>query len=307
MSVVVVGGPTAAGKSALALRIAERIGGEIVGADSRQLYRGLPIASAAPTSTERARVPHHLYESVDPAGPALSVATFVQLADDVVDDIAARGKVAVVVGGTGLYLRALRLGIDDALPTDPALKRTLEEDLAREGLPTLLARLRAVDVDAADGIDRQNPVRVLRALEIALLGGNAGGRSIDALLARAPRPRFAAARWLLVDADALSDRIDERARAMFAAGVVDEAAALAGTLPLDHPLLRTIGVHEGLQVALGVSDVESATDATAIRTRQYARRQRTWFKKEPWWTRVAGGANDVTLDAALAAISGAAR
>jgi tRNA dimethylallyltransferase len=296
--IIVIGGPTAAGKSALALALAERIDGEIVGADSRQLYRGMPIASAAPTSTERARVAHHLYESVDPAGPALSAATFLQIADDVVDEIQQRGKVAVVVGGTGLYLRALRLGIDEALPTDPALKLTLENDLAREGLSTLVARLRAVDVDAADSIDRNNPVRVLRALEIALLGGNAGGRSIDALLARAPRDRFAAARFLLVDHEDLSERIEERTRSMFKAGVVDEASALSGVLPLDHALLRTIGVHEALLVALGVSSVENAIDLAATRTRQYAKRQRTWFKKEPWWQRVR--ADDV--DGAVAVL-----
>ncbi|MDP2340047.1 MAG: tRNA (adenosine(37)-N6)-dimethylallyltransferase MiaA [Deltaproteobacteria bacterium] len=295
-----IGGPTAAGKSALALALAERIGGEIVGADSRQLYRGMPIASAAPTSEERARVPHHLYESVD-LNVTLSAATFLKLADDVVDDIQRRGKVAVVVGGTGLYLRALRLGIDEALPTDPALKQTLEDDLAREGLATLVARLRAVDVDAADSIDRNNPVRVVRALEIALLGGNAGGRSIDALLARPPRDRYAQARFLLVDHAELIERIEERTRAMFAAGVVDEASALSGILPLDHALLRTIGIHEALLVALGVSNVENAIDLAATRTRQYAKRQRTWFKKEPWWKRVK--ADDV--DGAIALIGAA--
>ncbi len=295
--IVVIGGPTAAGKSALALALAERLDGEIVGADSRQLYCGLPIASAGPTTSDRARAPHHLYGSVSPLAEvaALSAASFLQLADDVINDIQARGKVAVVVGGSGLYLRALRLGLDEALPTDPELKRTLEQDLAREGLSTLVARLRAVDVDAADGIDRNNPVRVVRALEIALLGGNAGGRCIEALLLRPPRPACANARFLLVDDARLLERIDARTRAMYAGGIVDEAVALSEILPLGHALLRTIGVHEALEVALGLSSVENAIDATATRTRQYAKRQRTWFKKEPWWTRV----NAADVDGAL--------
>ena len=302
--IVLIGGPTAAGKSALALAVAERLGGEIVGADSRQLYKGLPIASAGPTKADLARVPHHLYESVDPAGEqggTLSAATFLKLADDVVDDIVQRGRVAVVVGGTGLYLRALRLGLDEALPTDAVLKKTLEADLARDGLAALVQRLRGLDVDAADAIDRHNPVRVLRTLEIVLLGGNAGQRSIEAMLARPPRDRFADARYLLVDADGLSERIDARARAMFQGGIVDEATALSGVLPLEHPLLQTIGVHEALLVALGLSGVEAAIETAATRTRQYARRQRTWFKKEPWWTRVRG--DDV--DGAIAVINGA--
>lgn len=300
--IVVMGGPTAAGKSALALAVAERINGEIIGADSRQLYRGLPIAAAAPTRDQRACVPHHLYETIDPTlpqQPALSAALFLSLADDVISEVEGRGKVAIVVGGTGLYLRALRLGLDPALPSDTSLKQTLLGDLAADGLAAMVARLRAVDVVAAESIDRHNPVRVVRALEIALLGGNAGGRSIEAMLAKAPRPSLQQARFLLVDADGLAERIDARTRAMFHNGIVDEASALAGALPLEHALLHTIGIQEALEVALGVSNVDNAVEATATRTRQYARRQRTWFHKEPWWTRVSAA----DVDGACAAIA----
>ena len=281
--IVVMGGPTAAGKSALALAVAERINGEIIGADSRQLYRGLPIAAAAPTRDQRACVPHHLYETIDPTlpqQPALSAALFLSLADDVISEVEGRGKVAIVVGGTGLYLRALG-------------------DRAADGLAAMVARLRAVDVVAAESIDRHNPVRVVRALEIALLGGNAGGRSIEAMLAKAPRPSLQQARFLLVDADGLAERIDARTRAMFHNGIVDEASALAGALPLEHALLHTIGIQEALEVALGVSNIDNAVEATATRTPQYARRQRTWFHKEPWWTRVSAA----DVDGACAAIA----
>ena len=288
--IVVMGGPTAAGKSALALAVAERINGEIIGADSRQLYRGLPIAAAAPTRDQRACVPHHLYETIDPTlpqQPALSAALFLSLADDVISEVEGRGKVAIVVGGTGLYLRALRLGLDPALPSDTGLKQTLLGDLAADGLAAMVARLRAVDVVAAESIDRHNPVRVVRALEIALLG-SAGSR-----------PSLQQARFLLVDADGLAERIDARTRAMFHNGIVDEASALAGALPLEHALLHTIGIQEALEVALGVSNIDNAVEATATRTRQYARRQRTWFHKEPWWTRVSAA----DVDGACAAIA----
>jgi tRNA dimethylallyltransferase len=293
---IVIGGPTASGKSALALAVADRVGGEIVCADSRQVYAGLPIASAGPTAAERARVPHHLYESVDPASTTFTAAAFVAACDAVVGDIRARGKVPVIVGGTGLYLRAWRLGLDESLPTDVAVRAQLEADLKAHGLSPLIVRLREADPTALARIDTQNPVRVVRALEIALLGGDAGGRDIDALLQRAPRPIVGDARFIVVDHPALQPRIEARVRAMFAGGVVDEAAALAARLPEGHALLETLGVAEALQVSLGSETVEAAIATTSLRTWQYARRQRRWFKKEPWWTAVdasADGAVDV--------------
>jgi tRNA dimethylallyltransferase len=249
---IVVGGPTASGKSALALALARRLGGELVGADSRQLYAGLPIASACPDDAERAEAPHHLYEAVDPT-VTLSAGRFVALADAALDAIAARGRTAIVVGGTGLYLRALRLGLDDALPSDAALRSELDDTLRTDGLDALVARLRDVDGEAAEAIDLRNPVRVVRALELALLGA-VGRRDIETQLARPPRASVAAARWLLVDIDpaALARRIDERAQRMFATGaIVDEALGLAARLPAGHPLLQTIGVAEALAVGRG--------------------------------------------------------
>ncbi len=286
--IIVVGGPTASGKSAVALALAEKLtGAEIVGADSRQLYAGVPIASAGPSAAGRARVPHHLYGSVDPATSTLTAASFLTAADAAIDDIVGRGKTAIVVGGTGLYLRTLRTGLDDDLPRDPAVKAGLEADLAKHGLKALVERLRERDADAADAVDVKNPVRVLRALEIALLGGDAGGRSMELLLARPPRARLGEVRFFAVERDDLADRIERRARAMFmGSDVVDEAAALAKALPPDHPLLETIGVKEALEVWQGKSLVDVAITRTAARTRQYARRQRTWFRKEPWWTRL---------------------
>ncbi|MCC7072374.1 MAG: hypothetical protein IT383_13680 [Deltaproteobacteria bacterium] len=231
--IVVIGGPTGAGKSAHALRLALELGGEIVCADSRQLYAGLPIASAGPTSDERTRAPHHGYGTVDPLDPPMSAGRFVEIADALVTEIHARGRVAVLVGGTGLYLRAWRFGLD--APRQP-------------GEPP---------------------------------------RDMAAFLTRAPRACAANARSLLVDAtlDELEPRLRARAARMFDEGLVDEALALRARLPADHPLLHTIGTEEALALADGTLDRVAAIARTVLRTRQYARRQRTWFKKEPWWER----------------------
>ncbi len=230
---LVIAGPTASGKSALALALAERVGGEIVCADSRQIYAGMPIATAAPSADERARVPHHLYGAVPPED-TMTAAAFSDRADTLAAEIAARGRVPVLVGGTGLYLRAWRLGLDPP------------------GAP----------------------------------------RDMDAMLRRAPRVH---ARWFLVDAPLpfLEPRIATRARAMFDAGLAGEARALRERLGPAHRLLDTLGVAEALALVDGRCTLDEAVARTAVRTRQYARRQRTWFKKEPWWTRLDAAALDV--------------
>jgi tRNA dimethylallyltransferase len=301
--VIVVGGPTASGKSAVALALAEALDGEVIGADSRQLYAGLPIASAGPDDDERRRARHHLYGTIDPAD-TLAAGRFVDLADAAIADVTARGRVAVVVGGTGLYLRALRLGLDDALPADPALRAALQQRMQQEGLPALVDELRRLDEGAADAVDEKNPVRVLRALERVHAGVRAH-HDVDALLQRPPRAGVARAWWLLVDVEPalLATRIERRTRAMFATkAIVDEACALAGLLPAGHALLGTIGVAEALAIAAGDLDVDGAVARVAARTRQYARRQRTWFRKEPWWTQLPGGDDEALVAAALARV-----
>jgi tRNA dimethylallyltransferase len=288
--VVVVGGQTASGKSALALRLAteasDGVIGELVCADSRQVYAGLRIAAAGPNDDERARAPHHLYGAFDPATTTVSAGVFVDAADRAIADVVGRGRRAIVVGGTGLYLRSLRLGLDEAPPGDPALRARLQAELDAHGLPALVERLRQRDPDVdARGLDLQNPVRVLRALEIVEAGGDLGARDLDALLRRPPRGTVADAAWWLVSParDVVEQGIAARARRMFAGGIVDEARALAARLPPGHPLLGTMGTQEALAVANGTLDVESAIAAVITRTRQYARRQRTWFRREPWW------------------------
>jgi tRNA dimethylallyltransferase len=295
--VVVIGGQTASGKSALALSLAvgadDGVPGELVCADSRQVYAGLQVAAAGPDADERSRAPHHLYGAFDPATTTVNAGVFVDAADAAITAILARGHRAIVVGGTGLYLRSLRLGLDEAPPGDPAVRARLQADLEAHGLPALVEQLRRrdPDIDARD-LDLQNPVRVLRALEILEAGGSLADRDLDALLRRRPRPIVADAVWWLVSpsVDVVEQAIAARTRRMFGHGVafgqadiVDEAKTLAAHLPEDHALLATIGTQEALDVASGRRSVEDAIDAVVVRTRQYARRQRTWFRREPWW------------------------
>jgi tRNA dimethylallyltransferase len=288
--VVVIGGPTASGKSALAMHLAthadDGVVGEVVCADSRQIYAGIRIAAASPTADERAAVPHHLYGAFDPATTVVSAGSFVLAADAVILAIRSRGHRAVVVGGTGLYLRSLRLGLDLQSDGDPTRRARLQQRFTEHGLAPLVDELRRRDPDLdARRIDLQNPVRVIRALEILDDGGDLGARSLTAWLQRAPREIVADASWWLKSPppEETDRAIEPRARHMLASGLVDEARALAERLPVGHALLSTIGTAEALALHRGDLDVEGAVAAITTRTRQYARRQRTWFRREPWW------------------------
>lgn len=297
LAAVVIAGPTASGKSALALSLAEKLDGEIVCADSRQLYQGMRVASAAPDESDRVRVRHHLYESVPPEGAAMTAGAWAALADDVVTAIQERRRTPILVGGTGLYLRAWRIGL--AEPSDPLVRARLDDEAARD-LAASYARLRDVDPHAAAAIEPTDRLRIVRALEIFEVAGRPRGATNP--LARAPRELAARARWLLVDAplEQLEPLMRARAEHMFQAGrIVDEARALAARLPAGHRLLETLGVREALDVANGTLTTAEAVRKTTLRTRQYARRQRTWFKKEPWWRRLAAPPD---VDAALRAL-----
>lgn len=300
--IIVVGGPTASGKSALALALAERddVQGEIICADSRQLYAGMRVASAAPDDDERARVPHHLYETVAPEGPAMTAGAWAEAADAVIVDVQRRNRTPILVGGTGLYLRAWRIGLHE--PSDPAVRARIDAEAALD-LAASYARLRDVDPAAADNIEPTDRMRIVRALEIFEVAGRPRG-AINPL-AQPPRPIAGGAAWLLVDAtmDVLERRIEARARRMFEGGaIVREARALEARVGPGHRLLATLGVAEAL--AAPAAPPFDAVTQTTRRTRQYARRQRTWFKKEPWWTRL-DATSPRLLAAALDAVAGA--
>jgi tRNA dimethylallyltransferase len=272
--IAVIAGPTASGKSALAVAVAARVGGEIVNADSQQVYRGLDVGTAKPTAAERAAVPHHLLDVVEP-GESMDAARFAALADAAIAEVSARGKVPVVAGGTGLYLRALLHGVVAAPGRDPALRARLEEEAARLGRPALHARLAAVDPAAAERIRENDLVRIVRALEIA-----AGGRRpSDLLAAHAFREdRYDAVLVALDPPRAeLHARIDARVRAMFAGGLLDEARGLASRPELPR---LPIGYAEAIACVRGELDVEEAIRRVQVAHRRYARRQVIWLRRE---------------------------
>jgi tRNA dimethylallyltransferase len=276
----VIAGPTASGKTRLSLDLAEAlerdgITVEIVSADSRQVYRGMDIGTAKATTAERARVAHHGLDLVDPDEP-YSVAQFVRHADETLTGIADRGALAMLVGGTGLYLRAVARGLaTDQLPSDPLVRADVERDLARDGVDAAAARLRSLAPRLAASTDLRNPRRVARALEIAVIRGD-GPR---------PEPTGYPARscWigLEVSPTALRERIADRARAQFEGGLVDEAAALRERYDPTLPAFSAIGYREAFGVLDGTLDREDAVELDANRNAAFARRQRTWFRSEP--------------------------
>jgi len=273
-------GPTASGKTELALALAECVGGEIVSADSRQVYRGLDVGTAKPTRAERAHVRHHCLDLADP-DDRFDVARFRAAAGAAIADAHGRGRPVVVAGGTGLWVRALLGGLCAAPPASPALRAALAGDGERDGSPALHARLAAVDPIAAARIAPHDRVRVLRALEVAL----ATGRPLSAWQAEhrfADAPYDALVVGLAWPVDALAARIRARAEAMVADGFVDEAARLArrGFGP-EAPAMRAVGYREMLACARGTLSLEAATDATVLATRRFAKRQRTWFRARP--------------------------
>lgn len=275
---LVIAGPTASGKTALGVELARLLDGEVIGADSQQLYRGLDVGTAKPTAAERAAAPHHLLEVAEP-GEGMDAARYVALADAAIAAVAGRGRLPIVVGGTGLYLRALLHGVVEAPGRDPALRARLEGEAEVSGRPALHARLAALDPVAAARIGENDLVRIVRALEIA-----AGGALPSALHAahafREDRYRF-----LLLALDppreALRARIDARVVELFEGGLLEEARGLLARLGSPLPPRLPIGYAEAAAVVEGRLPLDEATRRVQAAHRQYAKRQRTWLRGEP--------------------------
>jgi tRNA dimethylallyltransferase len=269
--VIAIVGPTASGKSALALRVAERIGAEIVSADSRQVYRTMDIGTAKPTITDRARVRHHLIDVVDP-GERYDVLRYQRDGRAALNEVRTRGRVALVVGGTGLYIRALLDGLDLAsLPHDPALRARLES----EDAGTLHDRLRAIDPDTASRVDPRNRRRLVRYVEVATIVGGpvsrARGASIAALRIGLRPPR-----------EVLVAAIERRVREMVEAGVLDETRGLVDRgIDLRLPSMSAHGYVHWSAHLRGEIDLATAIALTARDVRAYSRRQMTWFRRDP--------------------------
>lgn len=309
-AIVVIAGPTASGKSALAMAIAEQLGGEIVNADSVAVYRGFDIGSAKPSLADRARLPHHLVDARDPSD-TWSAADFVRDADEAIVAIAARGRLPIVVGGTGLYLRSLLHGLADGVAAQPELRAALTAEIEAVGIETLYARLSDRDPEAAATMHHRDTVRIIRALEVIEVTGRKRSEQHAEHGLQEERYRHLS---LVVAGprDDLHRRIGLRTQAMIEAGLVQEVEALlaSGIPPTVRPF-GAIGYRHVLELLDGRLDEADWVETLARDTRHFARRQFTWFRKhrgirwlpfdgggasndiaasvEDWWQRGGGG------------------
>jgi len=300
---IVIAGPTGAGKSDLALRIAEAIGGEIVNCDSVQIYRGFDIGSAKPAAEVRARVPHHLFDIID-ADVDFNAADYARLARVTCDDIAARGRRAILVGGTFFYLRALLHGLPEMPGRDATIRARLRRVAERpRGNERLHRWLSKIDPQSGRRIAPADRHRVERALEVWLLSGRP--------ISEWERPGATTAEEMAatkigvtMDRKPLVERLEKRVDAMYAAGLVDETRALLATYPRAARPFGAIGYAEAAAVVMKEMNVESAIAETKRRTRAYAKRQMTWLRSERnmQWIDAANSAD--TFAAAMRLIEG---
>ncbi|MEJ0060655.1 MAG: tRNA (adenosine(37)-N6)-dimethylallyltransferase MiaA [Terricaulis sp.] len=285
--ILLIMGPTASGKSALALELAERVGGEIVNADSMQVYRDLRVLTARPSAEEEARAPHHLYGHVD-AAERYSVGRWQVDALAAITAILARGHVPIVAGGTGLYFSALTLGLAEMPAPDPELRAALQDKLVALGPQALHAELAGIDPDTAARLSPHEGRRLVRALEMAL----GAGRSITDFQAETIPP-LRADEWLGValtpDRASLYDAINARFQAMLAAGALDEARGLAARgLDPELPAMKAHGAPALMAHLRGDLSLPEAAAIAQRDTRRYAKRQFTWIANQMTdWPRVA--------------------
>jgi tRNA dimethylallyltransferase len=273
---IAVVGATTAGKSDLAVDLALALNGEVINADSMQLYRGMDIGTAKLTLEERRGVPHHLLDVWDVTATA-SAAEYQELADEVVKDIEARGKIPVLVGGSGLYIRAA-LGDLEFPGTDEGIRERLEAELAAQGPAPLYERLRAADPVAAEAILPSNGRRIVRALEVIELSG----RPFSATMPGYEGGRPAIQLGVQVDRAELDQRIDARVDRMWAAGFEDEVRALVEQGLRDGKTAsRALGYQQVLRHFDGELTSDEARGETARATRRFARRQESWFRRDP--------------------------
>ncbi len=282
MRALAVVGPTAGGKTALALSLAERLDGEIIACDSMQIYRGMDIGTAKPTAEERARAPHHLFDFADPSVP-FSAADYAPLALQAAREITARGHLPIFCGGTGLYLDAVRTlrHAGEAPPPDPQLRAELAEGTeTEEGRLALWERLRKVDPEAAAAIHPNNVRRVIRALEVYLTTGKTK-TALDAA-ANQPNPEIdlTIVGLFYESRELLGARIDARVDAMLQAGLLEETRRLdaAGVFTANATAAQAIGYKELLPVLRGESTLDAAAAQLKTATRRYAKRQMTYFR-----------------------------
>jgi tRNA dimethylallyltransferase len=293
---VFIAGPTAAGKSELALLLAEKIGGEIISVDSMQVYRGMDIGTAKASAEERQRVQHHLIDVAE-INETFDAARFCRLATQAVREIVGRGHVPIFCGGTGLYFRAYLEGLGDA----PSANHSVREQLQKLPLGSLLQELQEKDRKTFDTIDRQNPRRVIRAVEVIRLTGKPFSvqRGEWASTESEPPRKFFVIRRETAD---LRARIDLRVDWMFRAGLVEETRSLLKSgLDKNITAMQAIGYRQVVEHLEGARSLDETINLVKIRTRQFAKRQMTWFKRQPGvqWVDCAPGTTAADLLSAL--------
>ena len=308
--IICVVGPTACGKTKLGVLLAKRYDGEVVSADSMQIYRGMTIGTAAPTAEEMENVPHHMIAVADPA-EQWSAARYAQAAIPIVDDILARGKRPILVGGTGLWLDAVVRGRTFAGGhAGGAVRKELQDRLAREGIAPLLKELRQVDPEAAERLHPADEKRILRALEVY----RETGKTISAHNAETSvlPPRYDAV-WIGLqfrDRADMKALIDRRVDKMVGEGLLEEVRQLLQSgLPRDATALQAIGYKEFLGVLDGTAAVEEAVAEVKLRSRQYAKRQLTWLRRNPdihwiWWEKDRDFARALQVSTEILAAAG---
>ena len=278
-NVIVIAGPTASGKTALSIALAQTFGGEIVSADSMQIYRRMDIGTAKPTLVERQGIPHHMLDVAEP-DENFSVARYVDMAARCVDDILGRGKVPVIAGGTGLYLDSLLSGRTFAPYPSTGWREKLQRRAAEEGMERLLEELRAVDPEAAERLHVKDEKRVIRALEV----WHETGKTITRhnLETRSIPPRYEGC-WIGLNFEQRSDlwkRIDRRVDEMLEQGLVEEIRALLSEgIDPRCTAMQAIGYKEMAEAVRSGGDIPAAAEEVKLRSRQYAKRQLTWFRK----------------------------
>ena len=277
--IICIAGPTASGKTALAVALARELDGEVVSCDSMQVYKRMDIGTAKPSPEERQGIPHHMIDVAEP-WEDYSVSRYCADAAPIVEDVVSRGKTAIIAGGTGLYMDSLIRGNDFAPFPSTGVRERLEREADREGMEALLARLRAVDPEAAARLHLSDRKRIIRAMEVYLETGEtitAHNRRTQAL-----PPRFSPV-WLGLDFESraeLYSRIDRRVDVMLEAGLLEEIRALLRSgIPEKCTAMQAIGYKEFTDALDGRCTVEAAADQVRQSSRRYAKRQLTWFRR----------------------------
>ena len=277
--IICIAGPTASGKTALAVELAKITGGEVVSCDSMQVYKRMDIGTAKPTREEMEGIPHHMLDVAEP-GEDFSVSRYCELATPIVGDILARGKTAIVAGGTGLYMDALIRGNDFAPFPSTGMREKLEAQADAEGMEAMLSLLRSIDPDSAARLHLADRKRIIRALEVYY----ETGETITAhnLKTQAVPPRFDPL-WLGLDFEDRKDlywRVDKRVDIMLEQGLVEEIRALlASGIPEKATAMQAIGYKEFVAALRGEMTIEAAADEVRKASRHYAKRQLTWFRR----------------------------